>query len=246
MKIAAAQTIPKDAEIAANISDHIRLASLAAEQGAQLIVFPEMSLTGYLMERAKEYAFAEDDVRLAALKKLSAVRTIIIIAGAPVQIGDSLYIGAFVLFPDGTSSVYTKQFLHDGEERFFSSSFDYNPAVRLGAERVSMAICADITDPRHPENAARTGCDLYVAGIFYTPSVQEKAHPVLSGYAKQHSMNVLMANYGGPSWGLDAGGGSAFWTDDGRLVGSLDMSGEGLLIAEKMDDTWNTGTIDTK
>lgn len=246
MKIAAAQTIPKDGNIKANLADHIRLATLAADKGAELIVFPEMSLTGYVMEHAKENALTAQDERLAELQRLSVDKSIMIIAGAPILIEEQLYIGAFILSPGGAAIVYTKQFLHDGEERFFSSSFDYNPAVRLGTEKVSMAICADITDPRHPENAARAGCDLYVAGIFYTPNVQEKAHPVLSGYAKQHSMNVLMANYGGPSWGLDAGGGSAFWTDDGRLVGSLDMSGEGLLIAQEMDGTWNTRTIDTK
>ena len=245
MKIAAAQTIPKDGDIEANVADHIRLAALAAQNGVQLIVFPEMSLTGYQIEGAKEKSFAEDDSRLAPLQKLSAEKNIVIIAGAPVQIGGQLYIGAFIWSPDNTTKVYTKQFLHEGEEKFFSNSFEHDPQIILGTEKVSTAICADITNPLHPENAAKAGSNLYVAGIFYTPEVSIKAHPKLSGYAKLHSMNVLMANYGGPSYGLEAGGKSGFWTNTGEIVGSLDESGEGLLIATKEKYTWSVEVIKT-
>jgi predicted amidohydrolase len=246
MKIAAAQTIPKDGDIAANFADHIRLASLTAEHGAQLIVFPEMSLTGYQMEGATEHSFSEDDELLASLKKLSAERSTVIIAGAPMQIGGQLYIGAFVLSPDNTTAVYTKQFLHQGEEKFFRSSFDHDPLIMIGTDKVSTAICADITNPLHAENAAKRGSDLYAAGIFFTPDVPAKAHTVLSAYAKQHSMNVLMANYGGPSWGLAAGGCSGFWTSTGELVGALDNAGEGLLIATNKNGNWSVAILKTQ
>lgn len=243
MRIAAAQTIPKDGDIATNINDHCRLAELAAENGIQLLVFPEMSLTGYQRSLARDYAFNENDSRLDQLRAVAISKKIIIVAGAPVKIKSELHIGAFVLFPDNIISIYTKQFLHEQEEDFFSPNFEYNPQVKLDDEIISLAICADIANLRHPEHAATSGSTIYLPCIFYTPSGIVNGHERLSGYAKKHSMHVLMSNYGGPSWGLESGGKSAFWTNDGALQGSLGSSGEGLLIAAKEYDGWTCETI---
>lgn len=45
--IAVAQTCPVAGDVQANLDEHLRLARLAAEEGAQVVVFPELSLTGY-------------------------------------------------------------------------------------------------------------------------------------------------------------------------------------------------------
>ena len=58
------------------------------------------------------------------------------------------------------------------------------------------------------------------------------AHEMLAGYAKNFSMQILMSNYCGHVWGLEAGGGSGFWTKDGNLVSKLDEENAGLLIID--------------
>ena len=45
--LAVAQSIAKPGDLDGSIADHVRLASQAADQGAKLVVFPELSLTGY-------------------------------------------------------------------------------------------------------------------------------------------------------------------------------------------------------
>src|ERR1041385_7750009 len=45
--IAVAQTCPVAGDVKANLDEHFRLARLAATEGAQIVVFPELSLTGY-------------------------------------------------------------------------------------------------------------------------------------------------------------------------------------------------------
>ncbi|MCW3121283.1 MAG: Nitrilase/cyanide hydratase and apolipoprotein N-acyltransferase [Flavipsychrobacter sp.] len=243
MKIAAAQTIPHDNDIAANLKDHYRLATAAAGLGVQLLIFPEMSLTGYQRADAKKMAFEEQDERLGELRGLSISKNIILVAGAPIEINGHLHIGTFILSPDGSQAIYTKQFLHEGEELFFSTVTGHDPKIYLADNSISIAICADIVNPQHPKNAAACGTTIYAAGIFYTPGGIIKGHEGLGAYAKEHAMHVLMANYGGPSWGMDSGGRSAFWTKDGMLKGELPGTGEGLLIATKENKHWYVDRI---
>jgi len=67
MKIAAAQIKPIDKNIDANIQNHLRMIELAAQQNVKLILFPEMSLTGYERDKAEALSFTENDERLSVL-----------------------------------------------------------------------------------------------------------------------------------------------------------------------------------
>lgn len=232
---------PADEDISYNIQEHIRLIELAAENRADLIVFPEMSLTGYVRETARNLCFTEDDARLDALGDLAAKKNMIIIAGAPVVIDSRLYIGSFIMFPDRSIRIYTKQFLHSGEEGFFSSSFDYDPVIELNGERICLAICADIDNPLHAKNAGEKHCTVYIASILFRNAAE--AHGVLQGYAKKHSMSVLMSNYCGVTYGMEAGGRSAMWSADGTIIAELDKSDTGLVIGRKRDGIWYGYTV---
>lgn len=246
MILASAQTSPKRDDIPSNLADHYHLIDLASKNGASLVVFPEMSITGYERERAMSLAFTVQDPRLNELKKMSVDRQIIVIAGAPILIEDNLYIGAFIIKPDDTVTIYTKQFLHTGEDQYFKYSLGNNPAIELHNERITLAICADIDNPLHAENAFNAATTIYLASIFFTPNGIPNAYETLSGYAGKYSMNVLMANFAGRSWDTDSGGQSAFWDKQGKLIASLDDTDAGLLLMEKNNDKWSGKTIKYK
>ncbi len=237
MILASAQTKPKRGDIESNLIDHYNMINLASKHHVDLIAFPEMSVTGYEREKARDLAFSETDSRLDKLRQLSVDTKMILIVGAPILINDKLYIGAFVLKPDHSISIYTKQYLHTGEEEFFDPSFDYNPLINLKSKQISIAICADIVNPKHADNAMKNGSTLYIASIFFTPNGIADAHKTLSDYSKQYNMNVLMSNYCGQSWGLDSGGQSAFW-NNGDLITKLDKQDSGLLIVENINNSW--------
>lgn len=243
MIIAAAQTKPKRFDLQANLNDHFRLIKLAAEQSVSLIIFPEMSITGYETEHAAEMAFTPDDTRLAGLQQLADTHKIIVVAGAPVLLNDKLFIGSLIFQPFQPVSVYTKQFLHSTEVGFFASSFVYNPVIELENERISFDICADIDHPEHAENAAQLGATIYLACIFFSPRGIPEAHSYLSGYAGKHSMNILMSNFAGQSHGTAAAGQSAFWNSNGKLVVQLNNYDEGLLLVEKTATGWTERKI---
>src|SRR5262245_8674427 len=109
--IAVAQTCPVKGDVPANVEEHLRLARVAASEGAQVVLFPELSLTGYELGLADALAFTEDDPRLAPLLDAAATHATTLIVGAPVRIGSWLHIGAFLLFPDGKNAIYTKHHL---------------------------------------------------------------------------------------------------------------------------------------
>ncbi len=238
MILAAAQTKPKRGDIDANLLDHYNIVALAAANGAQLIVFPELSITGYEREEAAKLAFTKNDSRLNLLKKLATENNITIIAGAPIQIESNLFLGEFCIAPNNTVSIYTKQFLHAGEEVYYEPSFDYNPLLEIENERISCAICADIDNPKHAENASKKNSSTYIASIFFSPNGIQNAHQSLQNYSSQYEMNILMANFGGDSYGYPAGGRSAFWNNKGELIAQMTNSGEGLLLVEKQDAEW--------
>ena len=72
MKLASAQITCNVGEIERNLEQHYQMVVLAAEKGADLITFPEMSITGYCRKEGKKLAFSEKDNRLNKLQELSS------------------------------------------------------------------------------------------------------------------------------------------------------------------------------
>ncbi len=240
MKIAVVQVNSTVGDIQQNLEAHYRIIEAAIEEDVQLIAFPEMSLTGYCRKEGEKLAFTEHDSRLNKLKTLATQGDIHIVVGAPIKIKGKLYIGAFVIYPKKPIGIYTKQYLHDGEELFYSSSMHYNPIIKLGQERISLAICADINNENHPRAACKNGSTIYLPCIFNSEEGIKKGYEQLRTYAKDYSLNILMSNYNGELWNMKSGGKSAFWNSNGELVGCLNANDLGILVAEKKKEKWAT------
>ncbi len=238
MILAAAQTNPIRGNISKNLENHYLLIKKAAEKGADLIAFPEMSITGYEREDGDRLSFSKNDSRLELLQELANKNNIIIIAGAPIKAANKLFIGSFIISPNKPMSIYTKQFLHTSEDEFYDSSFDYNPRIEFDDEVISLAICADIDNPLHAENACNAESTIYIPSIFFSLQGLPDAYTKLSSYAKSHSMCVLMSNFAGELLDRSAGGKSAFWNNKGEMIVALDDSNTGLLVVEKSGNDW--------
>ena len=238
MKIAAAQIKSKIGDIEGNFKKHLELINLAAHNKVNLIVFPEMSLTGYCRKQARSLTIRKSDQEIIDLSQKAILNNLTIIVGGPIDIKGRLYIGSYLFSPDGNIKIYTKQYLHTGEEVYFSSSFNYNPIIKIKDEIISFAICADIDHYQHAKTAKANKCSLYLASIFYTESGINEGHKLLSKYAQEYSFSVLMSNYSGEVWNTSAGGRSGFWDKNGKLVAELEPDKEGLLILEKQDGIW--------
>ena len=237
MIIAAAQTKPYT-DIHKNIETHKRLIIEAAKNKAKLILFPEMSLTGYEREKAKKIVFHQNDERLNEIQTLANEHQIYVVAGAPIRLDSQIHIGSFLLIPNDEKQIYTKQFLHDGEEKYFNASFGYFPSLYVQNERLALAVCADIEHEKHVSNASKMGSTLYLASIFYTPEGIESMHAKMSFFAKKYAISIMVSNFSEESYGMPAGGNSAFWDSKGQQIGKLNDSEENLLLIEKESNNW--------
>ncbi len=253
--IAVGQTVPARGDVDANVAEHLRLVRAAAGERAQVLVFPELSLTGYELELADSLAFSRDDARLAPLVEAAKSCSMALVVGAPVRIESRLHIGAFIVSPDGAVGLYTKQRMgafSDGarcdgvvppaEATFFHPG-DLNPLVRFGGNTAAVAVCADTGRPSHAEAAKARGADTYLASMFVIPSEFERETASLRGYAARHSMVVAFANYGGPSGGLASGGRSAVWSERGELLAQLPPTGVGVAVASESESGWRGAKI---
>ena len=116
---------------------------------------------------------------------------------------------------------------------------DSDPLIRLDGLDAALAICADTGHRSHPEHAAARGANGYLASMFIIPEDLADDAARMRGYAARHCMLVAMANYGGPTGGLAAGGGSAIWSDKGKLLVQLESGGCGLAVAIEGASGWH-------
>jgi predicted amidohydrolase len=253
LPIAVAQTSPVKGDVAANVAEHVVLAGIAASHGARLVLFPELSLTGYEIGLARKLAFAIDDTRLAPLAAVAAEAAITLVVGAPIIIASRLHIGAFII-EDGNVSVYTKRRLgafgpgaaRDGTvppaEAVVFEPGVHDPLVEIAGTTAAVAICADVGDPVHAARAAARGASTYLASMFVIPSEFDGDSARLAAIAAEHSMVGALANFGAPSGGLAAAGGSSIWSGSGELLVRLGAAGSGVAVATRQADGWRTMT----
>jgi predicted amidohydrolase len=241
---AIAQSASVAGDLTANIDHHLRLAEMAAMQGAHFLLFPELSLTGYELALSRGCAVAAGDTVLNPLRDLARDAQMTVVAGLPLK-DDSgaLHIGALAFCPDGSTLSYAKQNLY-GEEKNIFTPGDKAADCMIGVIHVGLAICADTDDPRHAVAAAARGAKVYAAGVLVSDTGYAATAEKLAGTARQHAMAVLMANHSGATGGWQSAGRSALWAEDGSLIAACEDATEALLFCRKTSDggweTWIT------
>ncbi|MCC8368029.1 carbon-nitrogen hydrolase family protein [Xenorhabdus sp. PB61.4] len=230
--IAAAQFSPVRGNVEENTRMHQRLISAAASEKANAIIFPELSLTGYEHDLAKELAFTDADTRLEPFRILAREYNITIIVGAPVNTeGNKPQIGVFVVSSDTPVFHYSKIYLHPGEDKFFTPGSDVK-VFQCHGQSLGLAICADTGVAAHAHNTATMGASAYLSSVLITESGYYDDTAKLQNYAKKYGMAVVMANYSGLSGGFNAIGKSAIWDENGRLIIEAPEAGSCVVIAK--------------
>ena len=237
MLLAAAQLEARPGRLSEAVEAHVRFARAAAELGAKLLVFPELSLTGYSRALTREHALRVTDSWLDPLAEVSWKLGITLVIGAPIAGTDRLMIASFCLRPDGRVLTYTKRHLHQGEEGAFEAGYG-GALLGVSGTQVGLAICAEINHASHVADAVALGAAVYAASCFLTPAGYSADCRTLQGYAALHGVVVVMANYTGVCGGFESAGGSAIWDDTGGLAARAPAKGEYLLMAARENHGW--------
>lgn len=100
MKICVAQTRPVKGDIQSNIANHKKFIALAISHQADVIIFPELSLTGYEPELAEELATDPHDSRLDDFQTISDSSRISIGVGVPTKHNNGICISMILFQPN--------------------------------------------------------------------------------------------------------------------------------------------------
>ena len=241
MKICVHQYQSIRGDIAANISKHLTAIDRAAKYGCRLIIFPELSLTGYEPELAEKLAIVPEDESLESFQVQADSSGITIGVGVPTRYPEGVRISMMIFDQGQIRRMYHKQFLHPDEEPFFVPG--YNPEFLLTASpRIVPAICFEISVQEHTQNAIRLNPDLYVASVAKSESGVQEARRRLRDLAKVHSIPVLMSNSVGQSGGFISAGKSSVWDENANLQGELDADSEGQIIYDTLSGIVESNT----
>lgn len=229
MRIAIAQSRSTRGDIAANIAHHNIFVALAISHHADIIIFPELSLTGYEPDLAANLATTTIDPRLNELQALSNAATISIGVGIPLKAPNGTTISLAILHPNASPQTYHKHYLHADELPYFVSGTNTQKDATI-KDNIALAICYELSVPAHSRNAADYGAKYYIASVAKSKEGVTKAHQTLSGIATLYGMTVLMANSVGPSDNFISAGNSAIWLPNGKQAAQLNETEEGILI----------------
>ena len=176
IKVAAAIPAVKVADTKFNLVETEKQIAIAEGKGVEIIVFPELSLTGYTCQDLFQQQLLLDDAEQAVLSLLDFTRQLDIIAivGAPVAVGPLLLNCALVIQQGKLLGIVSKTFLPNYsefyEKRWFASSQDLRPQrIHFAGHRIlvtpemqifrtsqgakfAIEICEDVWAPTPPSN----------------------------------------------------------------------------------------------
>jgi NAD+ synthase (glutamine-hydrolysing) len=247
VRIALAQIAPQLGALDANLVRHHELLEEARAAGADLVVFPELGLTGYLLQDlAAEVAMRLDDPRLtrlvAATKGLSAV-----VSFVEESADHRLFIAAALLEDGDIRHVHRKLFLPTyglfDERRFFAAG-DLLRAVpsRLGPG-IGLAVCEDFWHLSVPQLLALDGAQLLI-NVSSSPGRDLAAtnevglgtatswRTLMRTYAQLTTSFVVFCNRVGIDESISFWGGSEVIAPTGAALLSAPLYDEGLYTVD--------------
>lgn len=242
-RVRLAQISPVLGDVDANLATHRELARQAAADGVDLLVFPELSLTGYyLRDLSSEVALPLDAPPLESLAELSRDLSIVVgmveesdrfgfyasalyfERGALLHVHRKVYLPTYGMFDEG-------RYLSEGRQ---VRAFD----TRFG--RLGLLVCEDIWHPVLPVILSQDGMQVLIVpanspargATVLGLSIAHTYEALTATYARLFQCYVLLCNRVGCEDGVSFWGGSRVVAPDGELVASAPLLQEALLDAE--------------
>jgi predicted amidohydrolase len=240
-----AQINTKLGDVDANLEKHLTLAEEAAQAGAELIIFPELSLTGYVLQDiAATVALCPTSNDPVFQKLLKASRDLdMVVSFVEQDRRYRFYIAAAYLSGGEVVHVHRKVYLPTygifDEKRYFAAG-DTLRAFDTRFGRFGMLICEDFWHASSPYALWMDGADVLLfssasPGRGVTEETLGSAkwvETVNQTYAGLFTTFVAHANRVGFEDGLNFWGTSTVFDPDGKLVARAPDDQEGLTLAE--------------
>lgn len=245
IRIALAQSAPILGDVRRNLRQHVALARRAAAGGASLVVFPELSLTGYRLQDLVSEVAVRLDSPGALEPLLRESRRIGIVAGLVEESEGHRYYNAAVHLEGGRiRHVHRKAYLPTygmfEEGRYFSPG-DTFAAYRSAAGRTGLLVCEDAWHPASALILAQDGADLVLilangpsqaVGVAGGPRNHETWLDLARVTAQMQTVFVAFVNRVGVEDGVGFFGASMLVDPLGSVVAAAPTLRETLLFAD--------------
>ncbi len=224
MRIVLAQLAPRTGDLAANVE---RLRSVVTESPGDLVVFPELYLSGYRIgDRVHRLALREGDATLAALRSIARESRATIVVGAPFASPErpgEVQNTAVAVRPDGEVHVQVKRYLPTFgpfDEGSHFTPTEESETKPLAAHSVGLQICYDAFFPEVSRALALGGAEILVV-ISASPVTSARFFArLLPARAIENATPVVFVNRVGVEDGVVFGGGSGAWDARGEELAS--------------------------
>ncbi len=252
--LALAQIAPVLGDLAQNLALHEVKIAEGKAAGADLVMFPELSLTGYqLQDLAPEVAMRRTDPRLQSLAKLTSGGPSAVVSFVESTDDHRLYAAAALLEAGEVRHVARKCYLPTYglfDERRFLAAGDAIRATRAalggsaaGDVGIGIGVCEDFWHPTLPAILAQDGAELLInvaAGPARGASVDADQGlgsaaswgTLLRATAALTTSYVAFTNRVGVDESLIFWGGSRVIGPDGVVIAEAPLFEEALLLAE--------------
>jgi 5-aminopentanamidase len=243
LSVAAAQAQATPGDLAGNAVVAARLAVQAADQGATLVVLPELFLPAYHppalgadpagTDLAAEVDGRLADARLDPLRAAARDHGLVVVVGAAVRHPDRRRTCSSVVV-DRTgeaTAAYDKQHLCGPEEKALFVPGDRGATLVVDGWRLGLGICYDGCFPEHGRAAAADGAQAYLCPSAYLAGSRHRRDVYYAARALDNTMYVVFANPvgGDPPWRFN--GGSAVYDPEGRPVVRAPDGGAAVVVA---------------
>ena len=249
-RVALAQIAPRLGEPDANLELAAERLRRAAEQGADLVVFPELALTGYLLQDlVPEVAMRADDERLLRLSREAP--EVLVAIGLVEESAEHAFYNSAALLRGGSlidfhRKVYLPTYGLFDEQRFMAPG-DRVRATDVGEPigAIGLSVCEDFWHPSLPMLQAHDGARLLVnlaSGPARAPG-SAAGITAIEGWRKMQDTYALLGtcalafcNRVGNEEGLTFWGGSRLLAADGSVVAEAPLYEEALVVGSLDSD----------
>ncbi|APE45908.1 carbon-nitrogen hydrolase (plasmid) [Sulfitobacter alexandrii] len=207
MKIACMQVPPIGTDVPRALDRLAQAARDARDGGCDLLITPEMYLTGYCIGREATARLAEprDGAMARAVADLARRTGIAILFGFPERDGERVYNAAQLVDAQGTPlCTYRKTHLFGNVDASqFSAGEHRSAVVTLNGWRVALAICFDIEFPELARASARDGAEALLVPTANMAPYLSVPNRLVPARAEENGIFVAYANYIGHEGDFD-------------------------------------------
>jgi len=188
-----------------------------ADADARVVVFPELSLTGYELDAA---LVEPGDAALDPVAAACAAAGSTALVGAPIPgPGGRAYIAMLEVSPGGVSVLYRKQWI-GGDEAVRFSPGEEPTVFEVDGWRLGVGICRDTGVAEHVARMAGLDIDAYLAGLVHRSDELEEQERRAVSIAGRCRAYVALASFAGPTGGgyHHTAGSSGIWSPAGDVL----------------------------